>query len=825
MTTLTGLTAIEVQTRVAQGATNQVDLATSRTYSEIFKDNAFSLINIILYVLGAALILLGRYSDAFITVIIILFNVVVAVVQEIKAKRQLDKIALLTRPKAKVIRGGSVLEIDPNGVVLDDILEVESGDQIVVDGIIVDGFAEVNESLLTGESENIYKKPGDHILSGSYPVSGKIYFRATEIGEKSFANKLTKEARKFRKTQTPMQKEIVLVIKILLLFVVTFCSLLCIKFILQRASLPEVVSKLTVIAGLVPNALFVMITLAYALGAVRILKKGALIQQLNAIESLSNVDVLCVDKTGTLTQNKIVLDDVEIFEGTEETFKQSLGFFANSLRAKNETIKAIVESSQEGIELKVEQEIPFSSKLKYSALVFKDPIFQGTFVLGAAEILEKDIKLTSAQKDLIDKYSEEGNRVLLLASSSETSKIPEKEGVFSLPKNLKAQGLAIFTDKIRADTAEIIEKFKTLGVKIKVISGDNPKTVLALAKEAGISSASKIISGNDLKELSQSEFENAIEETDIFGRITPEQKERIIQTLRDNGNYVAMIGDGVNDVLSLKKANLGIAMEGGSQAARSIADMILLKNSFASLPAGVEEGQRIRNGLHNNLKLFLSRVVYVFFIILAVEVSGLDFPLNIKQSSIIALLTVGIPALALTFWASPKKLKKSASIPQMLNFVIPAVITISFFAFTIYVSFFVANLNGVSFYIEEFFRGNLKDATLIAQTAMTIFLVIAGLLLVIFNQPPVQDLAYGSEKVRDWKPTILVIFLFYIFIFILTQENLRVFWQLQELNQVGYISISIFVVLWVLTIQSMWKYKIYEKFLGIETREKMASKS
>jgi len=813
-TTIPGLTSQQVLERRARGLGHHAPTHTSRSYAQIFRENVFTFINNVLFLLGFVLVLLDKVSDAVLTVGIILVNVFVSVIQELRAKLTLDRIALLNRPTATVVRDGEEQTIDPDDIVVGDTLLVRAGDQIVVDGSVIEGIMEADESLLTGESDLIDKKPGEQVYSGSFCVSGSAYYEAQKVGEQSLANQITTGARAFRRVLTPLQNQIYLVLRVLLLVAVYLELLMAIRSMLDKVPLVESVKMSVVIIGLVPNGLFLAISVAYAMGAVRIARKGALIQQANAVESLSNVDVLCLDKTGTLTTNRMCFEAIYPLIIAESEFKQRLGDFAASLSSSNPTSAAIA-MALSGDKLPVAAEVPFSSARKWSALALDVPKWRGSYVLGSPEVLQPALtdaadpssplgRTLAAQVQI---WAEKGLRVLLLAQRPDSLTLHNKSGQPVLPKGLIPLGLVCLSDQLRPEARQTLEAFQQAGVKLKIISGDNPVTVAALAKQAGLSKDARLISGLDLAKIDSAQFSAAAEACTVFGRITPQQKEQLIQALRARGHYVAMIGDGVNDVLSLKQANLGIAMQSGSQAARGVADIILMKDSFAALPHAVQEGQRIIVGMQDILKLFLTRVMYVTLLILSVG-SIRGFPFEPKNISILTFLTVGIPTIFLAAWARPAVVRRVNLTRRLMHFILPAGLTVSLFGLGVFLFHFIPTYQSSS---------NLEIAALgVPQTATTSFTILCGLMLIIFVEPPVKYLAGGDRLSGDWRPTILAIFSMVLYITVLLSPWLRRFFELEPLSWWDCALIGGSAVIWALLLRWIWRKRVLERFLDTD---------
>jgi cation-transporting ATPase E len=801
MQNIQGLSQPQVVERLERGEVNAVSFRTSRSYLQIIRTNAFTFINTILFAISIVLTLMSQVGDAVVTAGLVLLNVIVGVFQEGRAKRKLDRIALLTRPKATVIRDGQEETIDPSQVVLDDVLVVRPGDQIVVDGQIIEGGPiEVDESLLTGESDRVLKREGDSVYSGSFCVIGTAYYVAQKVGTESFVNRLTAEARTFRQIKTPLQRDIDYIIRILVLLVSQLGVLLAISFLMHNAPIVEGLRVAAVIVALVPQGLFFMTTVAYAMGAVRVADKGALIQQINAIESTSNVNLLCLDKTGTLTTNRIKLDTAHPVRGTSGIDKAELnrllGDFATSTLDRNRTIEAIREACA-GKARHVVEEAQFSSERKWSAQALDDQALRGVYVLGAPEIIQPHLQSGTDLDSQIAELTAQGLRVLVFAYHPDISPLHDTKGEPQLPYDLVPLGLLSFSDELRPEARETLRLFAELGIRLKIISGDNPHTVAALCRQVGLGNDFQVVSGLDLVNMDDDRFEQMAEEATIFGRISPQQKEKLVRILREKGYYVAMIGDGVNDVLALKQAHVGIAMQSGSQATRSVADIVLLGDSFAALPSAFREGQRIIKGMEDVVRLLLTRTLYVMLLVIATQIVGAPFPVTPKNNSILALLTVGIPILALAAWARPGKAPRSV-IRSTSHFVFPAAFTVSVVVLGVYLAYL----------------GMTGDVG-IARTALTTAGVLSGLVLIAFVEPPTKAFEGGDVLSGDWRPTLLGLGMLVLYGVITAVPPLRSFFELTPLRWLDYLLIGGLVAIWAVLLRFIWRARLFERLLGL----------
>ncbi len=832
--TIAGLDEIEVLARREQGEGNEYHPPTSRSLTDILRQNVFSLINIVLFTLGTVMVAIGRVDEAFTSVSLIMMNILVGVVQELRAKRKLDHIALLTRPRVNVIREGAERAIDPTELVRGDIVVLRPGDQVVVDGIIVgDGTVEVDEALITGESDPVPKQKGDHVLSGSFVLTGFCLFVVRRVGAKSFANTIAAEARAFRIVRTPLQRDVDFVIRVLMMVATFFWLLLAFSAILSDIPLMRGVQMATVFAGLVPNGLFFMVIVAYAMGAVRIMNQGALIQQSNSVESLSNVNVLCMDKTGTLTANRINFHDMLPLGAERDYLEKILGDFATSAAATNRTGEALI-AAFGGQQRRVLDAVPFSSDRKWSAQTFSDPNLSGVYVLGAPEMvvpmLESDDQAYAEQAAV---WAAQGQRVLLFAYNPDVVYLHGVNGQPIVPE-LTPLALLSFSDELRAGAKDTLAGFIAAGINLKIISGDNPQTVAALAKQAGLPGDMGVIAGPDLADMDTAQFAQAARDHSIFGRITPLQKELLVDALRADGYYVAMIGDGVNDVLSLKKANLGIAMESGSSATRSVADMVLLGDSFAALPPAFLEGQRITGGMRDILRLYMARAVSLVLMILAVSVIGVGFPYIPKHVTLVALLTIGCPTMGLAIWARPDSDSRGLLL-SVLHFTFPAGVVMFLFGLVLYVYSFDSVVNGgrtldvlqadiasfqtyagidYAIYTPDQFR--YEVATLFAQSVLTTFSVLAGLVLVLFVEPPYQWFVAGDKYSGDKRPMWLSASMLGIFVLVMAVPGIRQFWELLPLEPRDYALVIGATLLFTVVLRTTWRARLFERALNLE---------
>jgi len=838
-----GLSEEEARARRARGLGNGAPPPTGRSYRQIIGENVLTFINVSLFLLGLALVLLGRPTDALVSTGVVALNVLVSVVQEVRAKRTLDHITLLTRPQATVVRDGRERAISPADLVVGDVLVVGPGDQIVVDGRVVgDGRMDVDESQLTGESDLVPKVAGALVYSGSFCVTGRARYAAERVGAQSLATQITAGARAFRRVLTPLQREVYLVIRAVLVIVAYIELLLLTRALITGTDPARSVQNATIIASLVPNGLFLSIAVAYALAAVRIARHGVLVQQSNAIESLSEVDTLCLDKTGTLTANRLHVEGVHPFGLTEAEVGRVLGVLAASGRSGNKTSAAIA-AAYPAPPRRAVAEIPFSSARKWSAVAFDDPgaagdgrdgdeddtpPVRGVYALGAPEMLRPSLATTGAGASWDEiaaqarTLTNRGLRVLLVAHAPTTT-LEDHGDATRLPEGMTPLGLVSLSDELRPEAHAALAAFSAAGVRPVIISGDDPETVAALARQAGLGADGGdlgLVSGLDLATMDEAAFAAAAAAGTVFGRITPQQKERLVRVFRARGAYVAMIGDGVNDVLSLKAANLGIAMQSGSQATRGVADLVLLDDSFAALVPAVAEGQRIVNGMRHILNLFLTRIASVGLVILSALVVG-EFPLALRQGSLVTLLSVGVPSVFLVLWARPGPAPAGPVGGRLARVVLPPVVLsgalsllVFYGALLLHLARAGAPLRHVAQAQAQLTRISPSDLTT-AQTALVSFLVLSGLLLVVFAEPPTAWWTGAAAVSGDWRPTALAAGLAAAFVAVSVAPPLRALFALSPLGlrEIGLVVIALAV--WTILVRWAWRGRLLERFLGL----------
>ena len=636
-----GLSKEQVNERIKDNLVNFNTNVKTKSAKEIILENTVTLFNIINAILAVAIILVGSYKNLGFLLIIVL-NTVISTFQELHSKSVIDKLSVVSASKVKVLRDSKEYDVNLDEVVLDDIILLELGNQVITDAIIVDGVVEVDESFITGESDTLIKKEGDMLLSGSFIVSGNAKAKVEHIGYDNYTAKISSDTKYIKPISSEIMRSLNKIVKTISVIIVPLGILLFARQLYLSGNTLQnaVVNTVAAIIGMIPEGLVLLTSTVFAVSVIRLSKEKVLVQDLYCIESLARVDVICLDKTGTITEGKMEVVDVIPLEG--ET-KASLGDILGSMMAitkdKNATAIAIRDAYYRKPKWKVEEVIPFSSKKKYSGVKFATD----TYLIGAVEFVLKDHG-KSYQKmldDYIKKY-----RVLVLVKVNNYGKKNEER---------KALGFILLQDKVRKEAKKTLEYFKEQGVAIKIISGDNPITVSAIAKRAGLTEKLRVI---DLSTLnSEEEIQKAALEYDVFGRVKPEEKHLLIRALKEAGHNVAMTGDGVNDCLALKEADCSIAMASGSDAARSVSQLVLLDSNFASMPSVVAEGRRSINNLERSASLFLVKTIYagiLAFLFLFIEMSYPFIPIQLTLASVV---TIGIPSFVLALEPNKERVK------------------------------------------------------------------------------------------------------------------------------------------------------------------------
>lgn len=722
---LTGLTDEQVNERIEQGKVNADENPNTRTYKQIVRENTLTFFNFLNLVLLILVLMVGSYKNAFFVGIIII-NTLIGIAQEIRAKKTIDKLAILTAKKSIVIREGKKWTVPTEDLVLDDLVCLKTGDQVPADAKVLEGSVEVNESLLTGESDNLPKNVGDELFSGSFVTSGEACCQIIHVGKDNYAAQITSEAKEFKRHNSELKNSLNAILKVISIIIVPLGALLFYKqyYIVENTFKASVVSMVAGVLGMIPEGLVLLTSVALTLGALVLANKKTLVQELYCIETLARVDTLCLDKTGTITEGTMcvgrvepwsesllrnltedkeepdeggMLQDQEIqpenaetqnpdtgsqteadqAEITDETavlqdiheIEDMMGNLMYVLKDQNVTIDALRKRFPTKTSMTPEHIIPFSSDRKYSGAVFED---RGTYLMGAAQFL-----FPEGREEILEvcqKYAQEGLRVLTLAHSSQMAEGTE------LPADLEPVALLLLTDVIREEAPDTLKFFDSQEVDLKVISGDDPVTVSAIAKRAGLKNAESYVDATTLE--TEEDLEEAVSKYSVFGRVTPQQKKEMVQALQKQGHTVAMTGDGVNDVLALKEADCSIAMAQGSDAAKNIANVVLLDSNFASMPHIVNQGRRVVNNIRTAASMFLIKTMFSVMLSLLTIFFGNTYPFEPIQMSLISACAVGIPTFLLAQENNYDKIDHTFLRHVFLN-AFPAAITISSCVFAI----------------------------------------------------------------------------------------------------------------------------------------------
>lgn len=659
---ITGLTDEEVRQRVEEGLTNRADISTDKTTKEIVISNVFTYFNLIFLVITILLIMVGSFRNLTFLPIII-GNTVIGIVQEIRAKKTLEKMSLLNAPHADVIRNGSVKQISTEELVKDDVILLTAGKQICADAVVISGNIQVNESLLTGEADEVEKTEGSTLMSGSFVVSGECYARLEKVGNESYISKLSLEAKSMGgKEQSEMIRSINLIVKWVGIVIIPIGLILFWQshFVNGESITKSVTSTVAAIIGMIPEGLYLLTTVALALSTMKLARKKVLLHDMKSIETLARVDVLCVDKTGTITEPDMKLKEIFLCknsgaDGTQtaltlDELKSLILDYANASVDNNATMLALKAYAAEALtnntsalhRTAVSQQA-FSSSLKYGSVTFSD----GTYLLGAPEfIMHEDF--ARIEEEIIP-YADKGDRVLLFARYNGEN---VENGING---SVTPLGFVALANPIRANAVKTFEYFKSQGVAIKVISGDNPRTVSRIAIQAGIESAESFVDAATLD--IEDKIADAVNKYTVFGRVTPKQKKQLVKALQAKGHTVAMTGDGVNDILAMKDADCSVAMASGSEAAAQAAQVVLLDSDFAHMPDVVYEGRRVVNNIQRSASLFLVKNIFSLLLSLFSVILMVTYPLEPAQVSLISMFTIGVPGFLLALEQNKDRIK------------------------------------------------------------------------------------------------------------------------------------------------------------------------
>lgn len=659
---ITGLTDEEVRQRVEEGLTNRADISTDKTTKEIVVSNVFTYFNLIFLVITILLIMVGSFRNLTFLPIII-GNTVIGIVQEIRAKKTLEKMSLLNAPHADVIRNGSVKQISTEELVKDDVILLTAGKQICADAVVISGNIQVNESLLTGEADEVEKTEGSTLMSGSFVVSGECYARLEKVGNESYISKLSLEAKSMGgKEQSEMIRSINLIVKWVGIVIIPIGLILFWQshFVNGESITKSVTSTVAAIIGMIPEGLYLLTTVALALSTMKLARKKVLLHDMKSIETLARVDVLCVDKTGTITEPDMKLKDIFLCknsgaDGTQtaltlDELKSLILDYANASVDNNATMLALkayaaddLTNNTSALHRTAVSQQAFSSSLKYGSVTFSD----GTYLLGAPEfIMHEDF--ARIEEEIIP-YADKGDRVLLFARY-------DGENVENgINGSVTPLGFVALANPIRENAVKTFEYFKSQGVAIKVISGDNPRTVSRIAIQAGIESAESFVDAATLD--TEDKIADAVNKYTVFGRVTPKQKKQLVKALQAKGHTVAMTGDGVNDILAMKDADCSVAMASGSEAAAQAAQVVLLDSDFAHMPDVVYEGRRVVNNIQRSASLFLVKNIFSLLLSLFSVILMVTYPLEPAQVSLISMFTIGVPGFLLALEQNKDRIK------------------------------------------------------------------------------------------------------------------------------------------------------------------------
>lgn len=754
-----GLSAEQVDTRFSQLLFNDVNKKYSKSYTSIFLGNICTIFNLLCLIVALALIYAGAPIKQFLFVVIFGANLIIGIVQELLAKRQIDRLSVLVSATAKVMRGGVRTEIPIREIVLDDVILLEAGQQVPADCILADGNAEVNESLLTGESVPVKKAPGETLYAGSYISSGSCRVRADKVGKATYLNSLTSKAKKYKKPKSEIMNSIRLFIRVIgILIPFVTAAMFYINWGATSHDMSLTIQyTATVTIGLIPSGLLLLTSLAMSIGVWRLAKKNTLVQDLYSLEMLARVNVLCLDKTGTITDGRMTVNDCMILNNYSDcSLDDVMGSMLSALDDNNQTSIALYNRFGHSNALQATATLPFSSKRKLSAVTFGEA---GTYVMGAPEFV---LRPMPAKIDkIVKQYAAAGLRVLVLAYS------PNAISGERLPSLLRPAAIITLADNIRSDAIETIKWFRENDVEIKIISGDNPVTVSEVARRVGVKNADKFISLDGLTDL---EVENVAGQYTVFGRVTPEQKAILVRTIKKQGKTVAMTGDGVNDILALKEADCAVSVASGSEAARNVSHLVLMDNNFLSLPSVVYEGRRVINNVKSSASLYIMKTLFTAILAVFCFALGSQYFFTPNNMLLFETFVAAIPSFVIAIQPNGERVK-GKFIPFVLSQSIPGAITLFLCVLAVYLA---TNIMPV----DDAFRANYGNLLVLALTfgglvmlyrimqpfnllRMATYALSAAICIIVFAVPPLARLVYsetaGGLPVYDFTQVLYIV--------------------------------------------------------------------
>ena len=675
-----GLTSAEVQEKISAGLVNgELDVKT-KSFKQIVKDNLFTLFNLVNLILFICILISGSLKNGLFFLIVI-WNFLIGVFQEVRAKQIIEKLSILSAPKAYVLRDGKIETIQVKDILLGDIMQLKNGYQICADAVVLDGECQVNESLITGESTPILKKAGDHLLSGSFLISGKVMAEVEHIGQDNYVNKITLGAKYYKKSTSVIMKSVKTIVKFAAIMIVPMAALLVWKnfFVVAQPFSQAMVAVVAAVSAMIPGGLVLLVSIVLAVSVVRLSMHKALAQDLYCVENLARVDVLCLDKTGTITEGVMKVENIIPLAGHDvSAIETGLKDIALYLQDENSTAQAVrthFNISMDEVERAKAPDgsvlVPFSSDKKWSMIYLEG---QGSIIMGAPEFILGEG--AGEFESIISEYTSRAKRVLLYAVSDER---PAADGQ-TLPGHLKPAGFIVIGDRVRADAGATLDYFEDENVNIKVISGDNPVTVSMVAREAGLKGAENYIDASSL--TTYEEIEAVVEKYTVFGRVTPYQKLDLIKALKAHGHTVAMTGDGANDVLALKEADCSIAMQSGSEAARNVSNLVLMDSNFASLPLVVAEGRKSINNLQRSASLYLTKTIYAILLAIVFMFVAFAYPFENIQITLIGSFTIGMPSFLLALEPNKNRIRHHFLRNVFINAIPSGVMTAAAIVFT-----------------------------------------------------------------------------------------------------------------------------------------------